>query len=34
MRRLVAAGVDSITTNRVDALCALRDRLTAGDRRS
>ncbi|MFI1724924.1 glycerophosphodiester phosphodiesterase [Streptomyces sp. NPDC020489] len=25
MRRLIAAGVDSITTNRVDALCALRD---------
>jgi glycerophosphoryl diester phosphodiesterase len=25
MRRLMAAGVDSITTNRVDALCALRD---------
>ncbi|PWI15143.1 glycerophosphodiester phosphodiesterase [Streptomyces sp. Act143] len=25
MRRLVAAGVDSITTNRIDALCALRD---------
>ncbi|WP_329334129.1 glycerophosphodiester phosphodiesterase [Streptomyces sp. NBC_00663] len=25
MRRLVAAGVDSITSNRVDALCALRD---------
>ncbi|MFD0317559.1 glycerophosphodiester phosphodiesterase [Streptomyces flavalbus] len=28
MRRLIAAGVDSITTNRVDVLCALRDRLT------
>ena len=26
MRRLLAAGVDSITTNRVDALCALRRR--------
>lgn len=25
MRRLIAAGVDSITTNRVDTLCALRD---------
>lgn len=25
MRRLITAGVDSITTNRVDALCALRD---------
>ncbi|NUS26748.1 MAG: glycerophosphodiester phosphodiesterase, partial [Streptomyces sp.] len=25
MRRLIAAGVDSITTNRVGALCALRD---------
>jgi glycerophosphoryl diester phosphodiesterase len=25
MRRLIAAGVDSITTNRIDALCALRD---------
>ncbi|WP_437055805.1 glycerophosphodiester phosphodiesterase [Streptomyces sp. enrichment culture] len=24
MRRLLAAGVDSITTNRIDALCALR----------
>ncbi len=29
MRRLLALGVDSITTNRVDVLCALRD---AGDR--
>ncbi|MFI8207037.1 glycerophosphodiester phosphodiesterase [Streptomyces sp. NPDC085937] len=29
MRRLVAAGVDSITTNRVDVLCALRDRVTS-----
>ncbi|MGX1133489.1 glycerophosphoryl diester phosphodiesterase [Streptomyces glaucescens] len=26
MRRLLAAGVDSITTNRIDALCALRRR--------
>ncbi|MFJ3666704.1 glycerophosphodiester phosphodiesterase [Streptomyces sp. NPDC090106] len=26
MRRLIAAGADSITTNRVDALCALRTR--------
>ncbi|MFE2357614.1 glycerophosphodiester phosphodiesterase [Streptomyces parvulus] len=26
MRRLIALGVDSITTNRVDVLCALRDR--------
>ncbi|MBC7268292.1 MAG: glycerophosphodiester phosphodiesterase [Streptomyces sp.] len=26
MRRLIAAGVDSITTNRVDVLCALRER--------
>ncbi|MYS56735.1 glycerophosphodiester phosphodiesterase, partial [Streptomyces sp. SID6013] len=25
MRRLRAAGVDSITTNRIDVLCALRD---------
>jgi glycerophosphoryl diester phosphodiesterase len=25
MRRLITAGVDSITTNRVDTLCALRD---------
>ncbi|CAM5376902.1 glycerophosphodiester phosphodiesterase [Streptomyces pilosus] len=25
LRRLLAAGVDSITTNRVDVLCALRD---------
>ncbi len=25
MRRLLAMGVDSITTNRIDALCALRD---------
>ncbi|MCW8379131.1 glycerophosphodiester phosphodiesterase [Streptomyces justiciae] len=25
MRRLITAGVDSITTNRIDALCALRD---------
>ncbi|MFJ8193528.1 glycerophosphodiester phosphodiesterase [Streptomyces sp. NPDC096094] len=25
MRRLIALGVDSITTNRVDVLCALRD---------
>ena len=25
MRRLAALGVDSITTNRVDVLCALRD---------
>ncbi|MEU3249543.1 glycerophosphodiester phosphodiesterase [Streptomyces sp. NPDC006997] len=29
MRRLVATGVDSVTTNRVDVLSALRDRLTA-----
>ncbi|WP_077798866.1 glycerophosphodiester phosphodiesterase [Streptomyces sp. JHA26] len=29
MRRLLALGVDSITTNRVDVLCALRDRGTA-----
>ncbi|MFJ6730370.1 glycerophosphodiester phosphodiesterase [Streptomyces sp. NPDC091281] len=26
MRRLIGLGVDSITTNRVDVLCALRDR--------
>ncbi|MEU5520196.1 glycerophosphodiester phosphodiesterase [Streptomyces sp. NPDC047860] len=26
MRRLLAMGVDSITTNRIDVLCALRDR--------
>ncbi|MEU0741907.1 glycerophosphodiester phosphodiesterase [Streptomyces sp. NPDC006134] len=26
MRRLLAAGVDSITTNRIDTLCALRER--------
>ncbi|MDX2757726.1 glycerophosphodiester phosphodiesterase, partial [Streptomyces europaeiscabiei] len=26
MRRLMDMGVDSITTNRVDALCALRQR--------
>ncbi|MEU0578144.1 glycerophosphodiester phosphodiesterase [Streptomyces griseoincarnatus] len=29
MRRLLAAGVDSITTNRVDVLCALREPLTS-----
>ncbi|MFE6406420.1 glycerophosphodiester phosphodiesterase [Streptomyces sp. NPDC057837] len=34
MRRLLAAGVDSITTNRVDVLCALRaDTVPALDRR-
>ncbi|WP_267715373.1 glycerophosphodiester phosphodiesterase [Streptomyces sp. CoH17] len=26
MRRLIASGVDSVTTNRIDVLCALRDR--------
>jgi glycerophosphoryl diester phosphodiesterase len=26
MRRLLALGVDSITTNRIDALCTLRRR--------
>ncbi|MEU0228840.1 glycerophosphodiester phosphodiesterase [Streptomyces sp. NPDC006284] len=26
LRRLIALGVDSITTNRIDVLCALRDR--------
>ncbi|MFI8190355.1 glycerophosphodiester phosphodiesterase [Streptomyces sp. NPDC085946] len=30
MRRLLALGVDSITTNRIDALCALRDGGAAG----
>ncbi|CAM5518698.1 glycerophosphodiester phosphodiesterase [Streptomyces violaceorubidus] len=29
MRRLRALGVDSITTNRIDVLCALRDRVAA-----
>ncbi|MFH8803701.1 glycerophosphodiester phosphodiesterase [Streptomyces sp. NPDC017936] len=30
MRRLLDAGVDSITTNRVDVLCALRDARSVG----
>jgi glycerophosphoryl diester phosphodiesterase len=30
MRRMIDAGVDSITTNRVDVLCALRDRISKG----
>jgi glycerophosphoryl diester phosphodiesterase len=33
MRRLIDAGVDSITTNRVDVLCALRDRVSQGSSR-
>ncbi|NEB12580.1 glycerophosphodiester phosphodiesterase, partial [Streptomyces coelicoflavus] len=30
MRRLRALGVDSLTTNRIDVLCALRDAGAAG----
>ncbi|MEV5429472.1 glycerophosphodiester phosphodiesterase [Streptomyces sp. NPDC052701] len=32
MRRLLALGVDSITTNRIDTLCALRDAAAGGTR--
>lgn len=34
MRRLLALGVDSITTNRVDVLCALRDGVRVPRRRA
>lgn len=34
MRRLVAAGVDSITTNRIDTLCALRGTVTPSTARA
>lgn len=30
MRRLLALGADSVTTNRIDVLCALRDGVTRG----
>ncbi|MFE9775718.1 glycerophosphodiester phosphodiesterase [Streptomyces sp. NPDC005931] len=34
MRRLLSLGVDSITTNRIDVLCALRDRAGGARRES